>query len=204
HLALWMSYEDTIRVADLKTRSTRIDRVRSEVKAEQQQLLGVTEFMHPRLQEVCETLPRRLGRAILDSKSLSSGLGRFFQKGRYVETTSLRWFLVLRTLAKLRVMRRGSLRYAEEQARIELWLADVVAAAARDNALGLEWVKCQRLIKGYGDTFERGLKNYSEIRSAFFALPAAKQTAEWLAQARTKALMDDRGEALQGHLALAS
>ena len=32
HLALWMTYEDTIRVADLKTRATRFERVRGEVR----------------------------------------------------------------------------------------------------------------------------------------------------------------------------
>ncbi|HUN77000.1 MAG TPA: indolepyruvate oxidoreductase subunit beta family protein, partial [Steroidobacteraceae bacterium] len=32
-LALWMTFEDTIRVADLKTRSTRFARVRSEIRA---------------------------------------------------------------------------------------------------------------------------------------------------------------------------
>ena len=31
HLALWMSYEDTVRVAELKTRDTRFARVRAEL-----------------------------------------------------------------------------------------------------------------------------------------------------------------------------
>ena len=31
HLALWMSYEDVIRVADLKSRRSRVARIRSEV-----------------------------------------------------------------------------------------------------------------------------------------------------------------------------
>lgn len=204
HLALWMSYEDTIRVADLKTRDTRLARVRSEVSAEADQLLGVTEFMHPRLREICETLPVGLGRAILSSKGMSSFLERFFKSGRYVETTSLRWFLMLRTLAKFRRFRRSSLRFHEESERIERWLDDVRAAAAHDPELALEWVLCQRLIKGYGDTFERGLRNFNSIRSAFLALPEQRRTAQWLADARAKALADDRGQALTSYLALAS
>lgn len=204
HLALWMSYEDTIRVADLKVRASRIDRVRTEVRAGEDQLLGVTEFMHPRLREICETLPVGMGRAILNSKGLSGVLDRFFQHGRYVETTSLRWFLMLRTLAKMRGMRRRSLRYHEENERIERWLADVRAAMGDDPEVALELVRCQRLIKGYGDTFERGLRNFNSIRAAFVSLPSEQRTAQWLAQARTKALADDRGEALSAHLALAS
>lgn len=199
-LALWMSYEDTIRVADLKTRATRMARVRSEVRAGEDQLMGVAEFMHPRLQEVCETLPAGFGRAILRSPRASSLLGKFFKSGRHVETTSLSGFLMLRSLAKFRRFRRSSLRYEEEQGRIEGWLVDVRSAARRDNELALEWVRCQRLIKGYGDTFERGLRNFRAIRAAFFALPEEKRTAQWLVQARTKALADDRGDALTEHL----
>lgn len=200
HLALWMSYEDTIRVADLKTRPSRMQRVRSEVRAADEQHLSVTEFMHPRLQEICETLPAGLGRAVLGSKRLSSTLDRFFQKGRHVETTSLRWFLVLRALAKYRRFRRGSLRYREEQVRIERWLADVQQAAGTHLDLALEWVRCQGLIKGYGDTFERGLRNFEAIRSAYFGLPPERRTAQWLSQARARALEDEKGEGLKSHL----
>src|SRR5690606_5937966 len=56
HLALWMSYEDTIRVADLKTRSKRFERVRAEVRPGDA-LLSIDEFMHPRLEEICDTVP---------------------------------------------------------------------------------------------------------------------------------------------------
>jgi indolepyruvate ferredoxin oxidoreductase beta subunit len=204
YLALWMSYEDTIRVADLKTRASRMARVRAEVRAGNDQLMGVTEFMHPRLQEVCDTLPAPLGRAVLRSKRLWSVLDRMFQKGRYVETTSLGWFLVLRTLAKYRRFRRSSLRYHEEQERIELWLAVVQEAATSGPELALEWVRCQRLIKGYGDTFERGLRNFNAILAAYKVLPPQRRTAQWVAQARSKALADEKGEGLQGHLSLAS
>jgi indolepyruvate ferredoxin oxidoreductase beta subunit len=204
HLALWMSYEDTIRVADLKTRKSRIARVRSEALVTDGQLLDITEFMHPRLREVCETLPARLGRAILSSKALSAFLDRFFHQGRFVKTTGLRWFLILRTLAKFRRFRRSSLRFLEEQERIERWLDDVRAAAESDVDVALEWVRCQRLIKGYGDTFERGLRNLNAIRAKFMSLPARRRTPQWLAQAREKALADDRGDALAAHLALAS
>lgn len=204
HLALWMSYEDTIRVADLKTRATRIARVRSEVRAGNDQLLSVTEFMHPRLQEICETLPASLGRAILRSKGLSSLLGRMFQNGRHVETTRLRWFLILRTLAKFRRFRRASLRYHEEQERIERWLAVVQAAARQDPRLALEWVRCQRLIKGYGDTFERGLRNFNSILATYEALPSSQRTAQWVAESRSKALAEESGTSLQSHLSLAT
>lgn len=190
HLALWMSYEDSIRVADLKTRDTRIARVRDEVKASDAQLLTITEFMHPRLREICEILPARLGRAILANETVSRSISGFFTSGRHVETTSLRWFLLLRTLAGLRRWRPKSLRFADEQARIETWLGRVRTAAASDNALALELVRCQRLIKGYGDTFERGLGNFERI------MAARPQSAEEVSHLCAAALSDEGGQAL--------
>ena len=68
HLALWMSYEDTIRVADLKTRASRLARVRAEVRVKPDQVLRITEFMHPRVQEMADTLPAPIGRWLLRSR----------------------------------------------------------------------------------------------------------------------------------------
>lgn len=190
HLALWMSYEDTIRVADLKVRATRFARVRSEVKAKDDQIVNMTEYMHPRLEEICETLPAALGRRILASDGWSRRLHPFFTKGRHVETTSLRWFLMLSLLAGWRRWRRGTLRYQLEQARIEDWLALVRAA---EPEAALELVKCQRLIKGYGDTFARGLGNYERIVARW---RAGGVDAAGLRALREAALADEDGVAL--------
>ncbi|GGD72479.1 indolepyruvate oxidoreductase subunit beta family protein [Croceicoccus mobilis] len=188
HLALWMSYEDTIRVADIKTRAGRTDKIRSEVKAQPEQLMGVTEFMHPRFQEICETLPKGLGRWLLNSDLAQRLVGRFFAKGRHVETTSLRWFAALRLVAAMRGMRPRSLRYAEEQERIENWLALASEQALHDRDRAIEIIRCQRLIKGYGDTFERGLGNFNRIVAHHQAkdLPAAE-----IARLRELALADE-------------
>ena len=56
YLALWMTYEDAIRVADLKIRSSRFARVRKEVQAQQGQVVTCQEFMHPRVQEICDIM----------------------------------------------------------------------------------------------------------------------------------------------------
>lgn len=200
HLALWMSYEDTIRVADLKTRATRFDRVRGEVKAQDDQLIAITEFMHPRLREMCEMLPASIGGRILGSPSASRFLGRFFTKGRHVETTSVRWFIMLRLVAAMRPLRPRSLRYHEEQQRIERWLGLVADAAQRDRALALELTRCQRLIKGYGDTFDRGLRNYNAIIEYSARHPV---NAEKLSELRDIALSDETCRALDTALAAA-
>lgn len=197
HLALWMSYEDTIRVADLKTRRSRVARVRDEVHAGDGQLLGVTEFMHPRLQEVCETLPAPIGRYILEREGLSRWLGSYFTEGRHVRTTSLGWFLMLRMVAAMRRWRRTTMRFIEEQERICRWLSDVCELAATDRTAALELVRCQQLIKGYGDTFERGLGNFRRIMAA---CPPGRRDADRLALLRKAALADDEGKALAAAL----
>ena len=196
-----MAYEDTIRVADLKVRKTRTARVIGEVGLRDGQLMRVTEYMHPRLQEVCETLPRGLGAAISGSPRLRRLLEPLFRKGRHVETTSLRWFLVLRLLASLRSIRRSSLRYTEEQKRIEDWLGVVTEIAPEDPNLGAEIVETQELIKGYSDTFERGLKNFHSVVTAAQKLAGRSDAAAQVRSLRLAALADEHGHALAEALA---
>jgi indolepyruvate ferredoxin oxidoreductase beta subunit len=201
YLALWMSYEDTIRVADLKTRKTRFMRVIEEVRAEPAQVTVITEFMHPRLQEVCETMPAWLGKRILSSKMLSRASTPLFSHGRHVTTSGLTWFLILRMLAGLRSWRRGTLRYREEQERIEAWLALVRGAARADKPIALELVQCQRLVKGYGDTFARGLRSFGLIMATYQGLCGRPDTAAVLHALRDAALKDENGIALGDELA---
>jgi len=202
HLTLWMAYDDVIRVADLKTRASRFARVREDVGIGAQDVVGVTEFMHPRLQDICEVLPVGLGRVILSSRLMSKALAPLFRSGRHVETTSLRWFVALRVLARLRPLRPASLRYRGEQQRIEQWLDAVVALAATDPAAALELVRCQRLLKGYSDTFERGLRNFTAIMGRAPALAGRGDAAEVLHRACEAALQDETGEKLAAALAV--
>ena len=70
-----MTFEDTIRVADLKTRATRFARVRAEIRAEPDRLFGITEFMKPRVAEIAGTLPAGIGAWVLASPRVSRWLG---------------------------------------------------------------------------------------------------------------------------------
>ncbi len=201
HLALWMSYEDTVRVADLKTRATRFERVHAEAKVADAQLLDIHEFLHPRLQEICDVLPAGLGRWLLHSGVPRGLVERFTQRGRVVQTSSLRGFVMLYALAGLRRWRRGSLRYAVENARIEDWLQRIHQSAATDPALALEIARCQRLVKGYSDTHERGTRNFDTLMAAAQRLTGTPQAATMLQRLRDAALADENGHALDAALA---
>lgn len=199
HLALWMTYEDTIRVAQLKTRASRFERVRGEVRAQVDQVLAINEYMHPRLQEIAETLPAALGRWLLVSGWPRRLLERFTQRGRIVTTSSLRGFLMLYTVAGLRRWRRSTLRFGQENARIEHWLRVIEGAAAGNPLLALEVAQCQRLVKGYSETLERGLRNYETLVGVVQRAGATLAPAT-LRGLREAALADERGDALRAAL----
>jgi len=201
-LALWMSFEDTIRVADLKTRGERVGRIRDDVQAGAQELVQVTEFMKPRVEEICGSLPARVGRLVLQSPRLSRALGRF-TKDRQISTSTLSGFLLLRAIAGLGRWRRGTLRFSEEQARIAAWLADVSTAHAQDYELAVEIAECQRLVKGYGDTYARGLRNFATVIAAAKA-SAGASAADDLRRWREAALQDEEGVALDRELSRGS
>lgn len=201
YLALWMSYEDTIRVADLKLRGSRFERVKAEVLLKPDQLLDITEYMHPRLEEACETLPAGLGRCILGSERLKRLMEPLFRKGRHLTTTRLRWFLLLSAVAGMRRWRRSTLKYEREQARIEAWLDLVRTTATDDLDAAAELVECQRLIKGYSETFARGLANYARVAEAFVAVRGRPDAAAIVRRLREAALADDEARTLTAALA---
>ena len=199
-LALWMTFEDTLRVAQLKTRAARVPRVRAEVRAAPAQIVTVTEFMRPRVEEIAGTLPAPLGRRLLRSGRLRAFVGRF-TGGRHVRTSTIHGFLLLYLLGGLRRFRRGTLRYQEEDLRIEDWLARITALARTDYALAVELARAQRLIKGYGETHERGWRNYCRLVAELEGLAGRADAAQVLARLQEAALADEEGAALERELA---
>ena len=154
---------EQVGVADLKTRRTRFARVAGEVRLAREQLLDINEFMHPRVEEIADILPAGFGRWLLRSRAARAALDPFTRKGRVVRTSSLGGFLQLYAIAALRPLRRRSLRFGHEQARIVEWLAQVQRLATTQPALALELARSQRLVKGYGDTHERGWGNFQSL-----------------------------------------
>jgi len=200
HLALWMAYEDTARVAQLKTRGERFERVKSEVRAGADQVLAIDEYLHPRVQEIAETLPAAIGRRIERPGWLRSAVERATRNGRIVTTSSLGGFLLLRSVASMRRWRRATTRYAAENAAIEAWLARIAETAKTHPELAVEVARCQRLVKGYSDTHARGVRNFEAVMAAVQKAGAALAPAT-LRELREAALADEHGHALDATLA---
>lgn len=199
-LALWMTFEDTIRVADLKTRAARFDRVRDEIRAEPGQLFGITEFVKPRVEEIAGTLPAGMGRWVLRSPGVSRQLARW-TGGRQIRTGTVTGFLMLHMLGGLKRWRRRTLRYHEESARIEQWLGRIEKLAATNYGMAVELAKAQRLVKGYGETHERGWRNFCALVDRIDELAQRKDGAEVFARLQAAALADEEGKALARELA---
>ncbi len=197
-LALWMSYEDIIRVADLKTRPTRFARVRSEVGAQEGEPVIVIDYLKPGLEEFSSLLPRALG-ARLVAWAERKGKLDSYNIGLHLKTSSVLGYLTVRMLAWLRPWRPRSYRYAEEQRLIERWLASVKSAAGRSIPLALEAADCAQLIKGYGETHRRGKANFLAILDSLLENPASADPDEQavsVRKAREAALADPEGKAL--------
>ena len=202
HLAVWMSYEDIIRVADLKTRGSRFERVRREVGARVGEPVIVIDYLKPGLEELASILPPALGRRLI-TWARKHGRLDAYNVGLYVQTSGVFGFLLVRALAWLRPWRPYSYRFREEQARIERWLAAIRDAIPRSSELAMEIAACARLVKGYGDTHRRGLANFTAILDALVENPATSDPAAQAAairRAREAALADPEGKALQQDL----
>jgi len=200
-LALWMSYEDVIRVADLKSRRSRFERVRAEVQAKPGEPVHIIEYLKPGVEEAAALLPPGLSRRLV-AWAQKRALMHKLNVGLHLNSSSVTGFLMLRLLAWLRPLRRRSARYAEEQALIERWLAAI--AAAPDAELALEIALCGRLIKGYGDTNRRAKANFLRIFDTLVegaAVADAGARAQAIRAARAGALADPEGRGLEATLA---
>lgn len=195
-LALGMAYEDTVRVAELKIRASRFDRVREEVKAADDQVLEIAEFLHPRVQEIADTLPEKWGRWLLYTGWARRFVERFTRKGMVLKTSTIRGFLKLYLIAAQKPKRPKSLRFQIEQDFLKDWLSTVLATAPRNYALAIEIALTRTLVKGYSDTHERGRRNYELLMHFLPQIADLPDAAATLARLRKAALSDDNGKAL--------
>jgi len=192
-LALWMCFEDVIRVADLKTRRSRYTRVRAEAQAASGDVVRITEHFKPGLDEVAAVLPRALGARLLALAQRRGWMGK--HTGLHIRSTSLWGYLMLRFLARLRPLRPRSLRYAQEHEAMAAWLGALQQVLPLSPALALAMAGMPQVLKGYGDTQVRGRQNYARLWTTLVAPALAGQldvaTAAAQLQAALKATLAD-------------
>lgn len=203
-LALWMAFDDIVRVAELKSRKSRSSRVRTEVKAGEADVLKVYEHFKPGVPEFAAMLPKEMADSLLgwNRRRMAAGHASWALPIK-LGTHTVLGMLALRTLAALKFFRPQGSRFIDEQALITQWVNAVVQGMHEDWQLGQEIALCGRLIKGYGSTNERGKENLLHVIS-HLALPAfgsAAVRADSIRQAREAALKDEAGTMLDQTLA---
>ena len=211
-LALWMAFDDVVRVADLKTRTARYARIRVEVGARDDELVTVHDFFKPRVAEVAGALPAGLSKRVLAWDAARRRAGKpELAFPLQLRSDSRLGHVALRMVASLRRWRPSSTRYVSEQAVIERWLSAIerVAAIGWEPAQAL--ALCGRLIKGYGDTHARGHENMARILDTLASDAAlvrfaartdgSASLAAALDSARDAALADPDGKALDRDIA---
>jgi indolepyruvate ferredoxin oxidoreductase beta subunit len=198
YLALWMAFDDIVRVAELKSRASRAARVRREVKPGANDVLRVYDHFKPGMPEIAALLPARLGERLVrwDRRRQQRGKPAWALPLK-LPTHTVTGMLALRILGALQGVRRRGARFALEQALIERWLHAVVDGTRRDWSLGHELALSGRLIKGYGSTNERGKENLLHIIDHLaHAAAEADALAAAIRAARTAALADESGSEL--------
>jgi len=201
YIANAMAYDDVIRVADRKTRAARFGRIRTEMAAGDGTALALTEFFHPRAEEIVGLLPARLGARWQADPRIMARIGRWFGTGRRLRSDRILPFAALYLIGGLRGWRPKTLRHREEIDHLERWLAAALAPLPQDYGLAVELIRCRRLIKGYSDTHARGQSKFDKVMAAAADLAGRADAGDWVRRLREAALQDEEGKALDGALA---
>lgn len=156
HLARWMSFEDVIRVAQLKTRPERLLRIRGELKVDAQTPIRLTDYFKPGREEFLGVVPKSLSWLV---PPIKKGIAL------HIPTGTALGFAMLKFLSILKPFRTKSIQYLEEQKAIENWLKAAIKAASLDNHLACQTAKLAILARGYGRVRNTGLSKLNILFS---------------------------------------
>ena len=189
-LAVWMSYEDAIRVADLKTRRSRFERIRRDHGVANGQVLTVTDYLKPDLDEIYGIFPASIGGPI------ARWAERHWPEGRptlpqHVKTTSVLGFVRVWVLGRLRWLRPSSLRAEREFALIDRWQQAVLDAAALDHDLACEVADIATVVRGYGEVRRRLSGAFTRFLDEILAPAVARDRSEGKGYARARTIVSE-------------
>ena len=194
-MAARMSYEDLIRIAQLKLAGVA-DRSRTQARS-----VDVRKF---RLDELVSVLPAVIAEYLLDALEWA-GWNHRNVKLRF---SSKSWFGILRLKmgAGLRRWRRYSVRYAKERVWVERWLHMIDRSLTRQPAAASEIVQTATMIHGYGDVYRQGLADWNAIidglvKPTFDGVLALPDLGSAVTEARAVAMPDPRQTALKRKIA---
>jgi hypothetical protein len=193
-MATRMSYEDPIRIAQLKL-------------AELESGAGCvpsTDIKNFRLDELIGSLPARAAEPVLEALVL---VGWLHKRVAIPFSTASRWGVRrLRFEAWLKRWRQFSTRFEEERVWVERWLHMIARGLVKQPRSAAAIVETATMIQGYGDVYRQGLADWHAIidglvKPTFDGLLPLPDIAGAIAEARAAALPDPRQVALKRAIA---
>lgn len=192
-MAIRMSYEDPIRIAQLKL-----------AERESAAHAPSTDVKKFRLDELIGSLPANAAEPVLDVLDM---VGWRHKRVAIPFSTASRWGIRrLKFEAGLRRWRLFSTRYEEERVWVERWLHMIARSLAKQPASALAVVATATMIQGYGDVYRQGLADWHAIidnlaKPTFDGVLPLSNLASAIAEARAAALPDPRQVALKRAIA---
>ncbi|MCP4424159.1 MAG: indolepyruvate oxidoreductase subunit beta family protein, partial [Chloroflexi bacterium] len=160
-LAAWMSYEDVVRVAQLKTRPGRLTEIREDLGAAAHEPVAVQDFLSPGRDELTGVLPSWMTRLLPKSNGKNEQYGSSFH---VTWPTSTPWgYGGLKFLAALRRIRPFTEMFTREQEGIDGWLTAVNQTIPHNYQLATQVAELAILARGYGDIRARGLAQLATL-----------------------------------------
>ena len=196
-MAVRMSYQDPIRIAQLKLAEFEAGGRRSA----RQSADDVRKF---RLDELIGALPAVVAEPVLDALEW---VGWTHKPVSIRFSTKSRWGIRrLKIEASLRRWRRFSVRYARERAWVERWLHMISRSLDKQPKAASAIVQTATMIQGYGDVYRQGVADWHAIidglaKPTFDGVLPLADLAAAVAEARAAALPDPRQAALKRTIA---
>jgi hypothetical protein len=196
-MAMRMSYEDPIRIAQLKLAETGMAPGGPHVRSAD----DVRKF---RIDELIGALPAIVAEPVLD---VLEWMGWVHMPVSIRFSTATRWGIRrLRIEASLRRWRLFSVRYAKERVWVERWLHMIDRSLTKQPAAASAIVQTATMVQGYGDAYRQALADWHAIIDGLVKptfdenLPLADVAAA-VAEARAAVLPDPRQVALKRTIA---
>jgi hypothetical protein len=196
-MAMRMSYEDPIRIAQLKLAD--VDAATGDPVA-----ASVDDIRKFRLDELIGALPAAVAEPVLGALEW---LGWTHKPVSIRFSARSRWGVRrLKIEASLRRWRLFSVRYATERVWVERWLHMISRTLARQPRAASAIVQTAAMVQGYGDAYRQGLADWHAIIDGLVkptcdgVLPLA-DLAGAVTEARAAAMSDPRQAALKRAIA---
>jgi Family of unknown function (DUF6537) len=196
-MVMRMSYEDPIRIAQLKLAELEADTGNPSVHS-------ATDVRKFRFDELVGALPAVVAEPVLD---VLEKVGWTHKRVSIRFSTASRWGIRrLKIEAGLRRWRLFSVRYARERAWVERWLHMISRSLAKQPKAASAIVQTATMVQGYGDAYRQGLADWHAIidglaKPTFDGVLPLPDLAAAIAEARAAVMPDPRQVALKRTIA---